>query len=76
MIINLSNQMQDEIRTAAQKILSGELAKLTLPSNGAIELSIEDNGGEKIEVQGKTIYVFCKDLLGNTPLSERKMIGK
>ncbi|HTW97078.1 MAG TPA: hypothetical protein VMD74_05480 [Candidatus Methylomirabilis sp.] len=68
--------MRQELETAAQRILSGELTKLTLPSNGAIELSATDNGGEKIEVPGGMIYVRCEEILGDMPLSSRKMISK
>ncbi|MDD4901593.1 MAG: hypothetical protein PHE24_00445 [Patescibacteria group bacterium] len=76
MKIQISNQMKKELETAAQRIFSGELAKLTLSSNSGIELSATDNGGEKIELAGGTVYVRCDEILGNTPLSEREMIGK
>ncbi len=76
MKIQISNQMKREMETAAQRILSGELTKLTLPSNGAIELSATDNGGEKIELAGGAVYVRCDEILGNTPLSDRKMINQ
>ena len=74
MNITFSQSMKEEILTVV-KVLKKSGEKIGfLPSNTEYEISLTDNGGDKISIDNEVVFIKTGNLFGNIPLSERKMI--
>ncbi len=74
MKIEFSESMIEEIGEVVNALKNSGETLAKLPSNPEFEISLENNGGDKITVAGKEIFIKAKNIFGSTPLTERRML--